>query len=94
MMILFIKDLNLKPDKHGFTVQICDYPGDALQGQEWERQLPLVPVPELRTNIQMEVQHLMVQFSISSCAKCMPLVGIIFVLACLGIARPACTPRA
>jgi len=94
MMILFIKNLNLKPDKRGFTVQICDYPGDALQGQEWERQLPLVPVPELRTNIQMEVQHLMVQFSISSCAKYMPLVGTIFVLACLGIARPACTPRA
>lgn len=39
-------------------MQICYYLGDALQGQEWERQLPLVPVPELRADIQMEMQYL------------------------------------
>ena len=75
-------------------MQVRGLPVDAFQGQERQRWLPLVPVPELCTDIQMEVQHLMVQFSISSCAKYMPLVGTIFVLACLGIARPACTPRA
>lgn len=40
------------------VVQVCDYTGDALPGEERERWLPLVPLPELRANIKVEVQHL------------------------------------
>lgn len=33
------------------VVQVCDFTGDAFQREEWERWLPLVPLPELRANI-------------------------------------------
>jgi hypothetical protein len=36
-------------------MQVRGLPGDALQGQERQRWMPLVPVPELLTDIQMEV---------------------------------------
>ena len=39
-------------------VQVRGLPSDAFQGQERQRWLPLVPVPELCTDIQMEMQHL------------------------------------
>ena len=39
-------------------MQVCDFTGDAFQGEEWERWLSLVPLPELRANIEVEVQHL------------------------------------
>uniref|UniRef100_A0A0E0QM08 RHOMBOID-like protein n=1 Tax=Oryza rufipogon TaxID=4529 RepID=A0A0E0QM08_ORYRU len=41
-----------------FLLLVCDCPGDAFQGEEWKRWLSLVPLPELHTNIQMEVQYL------------------------------------
>lgn len=48
-------------------MQVRGRPGDAFQGKERQRRLPLVPVPELRALVQMEVQHLdMVQFPLSA----------------------------
>jgi hypothetical protein len=35
--------------------QVCDFNGDAFQREERERWLPLVPLPELCANIQVEV---------------------------------------
>ena len=45
-------------DVNRLAMQVCDFTGDAFQGEEWERWLSLVPLPELRANIEVEVQHL------------------------------------
>jgi hypothetical protein len=45
-------------DVKRLLVQVCGFTGDAFQGEEWERWLPLVPLPQLRANLKVEVQHL------------------------------------
>jgi len=50
MLLVFVKAWN-DTDVKIFVPQVCDFTGDAFQREEWERWLPLVPLPELRANI-------------------------------------------
>jgi hypothetical protein len=50
MLPVFVKAWN-GTDVKLLVVQVCGFTGDAFQREEWERWLPLVPLPELRANI-------------------------------------------